>query len=81
MIRSIQIRAARILLGWKQKDLADAAGVSFPTIQRMEINGPERSSAGNVEKVQKSLEYAGVLFIDEDDDAGVGVRLRKRPTD
>jgi transcriptional regulator with XRE-family HTH domain len=81
MIRSVQIRAARVLLRWKQKDLADAAGVSFPTIQRMEINGPERSSAGNVEKVQRSLEHAGVIFIDDDDYGGIGVRLRNQLMD
>ena len=49
MITSFQMRAARALLGIDQKTLADLAGVSLPTIQRME------ASVGNVRGVVKSL--------------------------
>ncbi|MFQ5764104.1 MAG: helix-turn-helix domain-containing protein, partial [Rhodospirillales bacterium] len=38
MITSTQMRAARALLGWDQKDLAQASGLSLPTIQRMEAS-------------------------------------------
>jgi transcriptional regulator with XRE-family HTH domain len=74
MILAVQLRAARTLLGWSQKDLADVSGLSLPTIQRMETLGPHRSSAGNVDKVQRALETAGIEFIDED---APGVRLRR----
>jgi predicted transcriptional regulator len=42
MITSLPMRAARALLGIDQKTLAQLAGVSLPTIQRME------ASIGNV---------------------------------
>ncbi len=75
MITAKQIRAARVFLEWDQKRLAAAAELSLPTIQRMETIGPERSSAGNVERLQRALEAAGIEFIEEDG-RGVGVRFR-----
>lgn len=39
MITSQQMRAARALLGIDQKRLAGLAGLSLPTIQRMETSG------------------------------------------
>ncbi len=77
MILASQLRAARSLLDWNQKDLAQASDLSLPTIQRMETLGLRRSSAGNVEKVQRALEDAGVEFIDENG-GGPGVRLKSR---
>ncbi|CAA7626647.1 helix-turn-helix transcriptional regulator [Magnetospirillum sp. SS-4] len=79
MITAKQMKAARLFLDWDQRTLADAAGVSLPTIQRMETIGLERSSAGNVEKVQGALETAGVEFIPTGSyqgAGGAGVRLR-----
>lgn len=76
MLTPHQIRAARALLEWSQSDLAEAAGVSRPTIKRMESKGPATSSAGNVDSVQRALEEAGVIFIAENG-GGPGVRLRK----
>ena len=78
MITAEQIRGARAMLRWSAKQLSEKSGVSLPTVQRMEgERGPLRSSAGNVLKVQQTLEDAGVIFIDEDDE-GPGVRLRKQ---
>ena len=77
MLTATQIRAARALLGWSQPALAAAAGVSLPTIVRMEgRQGPGRSSAANVYAVQKALEDAGVVFIPQGDNGGPGVRLK-----
>lgn len=78
MITAKQIRAARVFLEWDQKRLAAAAELSLPTIQRMETIGPERSSAGNVERLQRALEATGIEFIEEDG-RGVGVRFRSAP--
>jgi transcriptional regulator with XRE-family HTH domain len=81
MMASSQIKAARALLGWSQPALAKASGVSLPTIVRMEsLLGPGRSSAANVEAVQRALESAGVVFLEEDvkADIGPGVRLKRR---
>ncbi len=78
MITNAQLRAARGLLGWSQAHLAEASGLGIATIKRMEGDrGPLRSSAENVLKVQQALENVGVAFIDEGNDLGPGVRLRK----
>lgn len=78
MISGQQIKAARALLEWTQPALAAAAGLSVPTIVRMESAlGPSRSVAGNVEAVKRALEDAGVIFLDADDQSGLGVRLKR----
>ena len=80
MLTASQIRAARALLGWSQPALAQASGISLPTIVRMESQlGPGRSSAANVDAVRRALEKAGVTFLEADDAraAGPGVRLKQ----
>lgn len=76
MIDSDQVKAARALVGMTQDELATRAGLSTQTIKRMEAMGTARSSAGNVEAVQRALEAAGVQFIPENG-GGAGVRLAK----
>ena len=76
MIDESQMRAARSLLDWTQADLAEKAGISAPTIKRMEKIGLGRSSMDNVQAVQRALEEAGVVFIPENG-GGAGVRLAK----
>jgi transcriptional regulator with XRE-family HTH domain len=72
-----QLRAARALLGWSQTDLARHAGLSVPTVKRLEGGfGPNVSDEARV-KMQKTLERAGINFIDENG-GGPGVRLSKR---
>ena len=77
MITAEQIRGARAMLRWSAKDLADRSGLGIATIQRMEATrGVPTSSARNVEVIQRTLEDAGIQFIDEErDGAGPGVRL------
>ena len=77
MMVASQIRAARALLRWSAHELATASGVSWTTIQRMEASeGVPPATARNIEKIQKTLEAAGVIFIEENG-GGPGVRLRK----
>jgi transcriptional regulator with XRE-family HTH domain len=82
MISAAQLRAARALLGMGQRDLAEASGLSLPTIQRMEAS--EDVIRGQVESLMKliaALEAAGVELINEravSDGGGRGVRLRLR---
>ena len=79
MITTAQIRAARALLRWSGKKLADMSGVSLATIQRMEIaRGVPSGLSKNLGAVQRTLEEAGVIFIDENG-GGPGVRLKKAP--
>ena len=78
MLTSAQIRAARALLDWTQPELAKKAGLSLPTVRRMEgALGPGRSSAANVDAVTRALEEAGVEFISALEGKGAGVRLRR----
>jgi DNA-binding XRE family transcriptional regulator len=74
-----QIKAARALLAWSQGELAEAAGVSVPTIKRLEADdGPLGGRLDTGEKIQVALEAAGIEFINENG-GGPGARLRKRP--
>ena len=77
MLEAGQIRAARALVGWSQTQLAEASGVSLPTIKRLEAKGVERSAVATAEAVRKALEGAGVQFLAPGDGAqGSGVALR-----
>jgi transcriptional regulator with XRE-family HTH domain len=72
-----QIKAARALLAWSQGELAIAAGVSIPTVKRLEAqDGPLGGRSETGTKIRLALEAAGVEFIDENG-GGPGVRLRK----
>jgi predicted transcriptional regulator len=74
-----QIKAARALLAWSQERLAVAAGVSIPTIKRLEAqDGPLGGRNKTASKIRSALESAGVEFLD-DNGGGPGVRLRKHP--
>jgi predicted transcriptional regulator len=60
------MRAARALLGIDQKTLAELAGVSLPTIQRMEASdGNVRGVVESLTKVVDALNRAGVDLIGE----------------
>src|SRR5690606_9099254 len=64
MITAPQLRAARALLGIDQRRLAELAGVSLPTIQRMEASeGTVRGVVGTLTKVVEALEACGVELI------------------
>lgn len=74
-----QIKAARALLAWSQEQLASAAGVSIPTVKRLEAD--DGQLGGRIDtgaKICAALESAGVEFIYENG-GGPGVRLRKPP--
>ncbi|KZD24167.1 helix-turn-helix domain-containing protein [Tardiphaga sp. 20_F10_N6_6] len=81
MITSFQMRAARALLGIDQKRLAEMAGVSLPTIQRMEASeGNVRGVVDSLIKVVDAFNRAGVELIGEhtrSDSGGRGVRLKQ----
>lgn len=81
MLTARQLKAARALLGIDQQKLADLAGVSVPTIRRME--GSEDNVRANVDtlvKVVQALEEAGVELIGPGAASaaiGRGVRLKE----
>jgi transcriptional regulator with XRE-family HTH domain len=80
MISAAQLRAARALLGIDQRRLAEASGLSVPTIQRMEAS--EGVIRGNVDSLMKligALDALGLELIGEgaqSSGVGRGVRLK-----
>jgi transcriptional regulator with XRE-family HTH domain len=83
MITAAQMRAGRALLGIDQQALADLAGVSLPTIQRMEASeGNVRGVVDTLTKVVAAFDRAGVELIAEAAPSighGRGVRFKSRP--
>jgi transcriptional regulator with XRE-family HTH domain len=77
LVDFFQLRAARALTGLSQPEVAEAAGVSVPTLKRAEAGGPIKVADETIQAIVKALEKAGVEFISENG-GGAGVRLRKR---
>jgi transcriptional regulator with XRE-family HTH domain len=80
MITGTQMRAARALLGLDQRQLAQAAGLSLPTIQRMEASdGVVRGNVDSLMKLVDALGANGIELIGEgavSSGGGRGVRLK-----
>lgn len=81
MITAAQMRAARALLGIDQQKLADLAGVSLPTIQRMEASqGHVRGVVDTLMKVVQAFDAAGIELISDESISqgkGRGVRFKE----
>jgi transcriptional regulator with XRE-family HTH domain len=81
MISLEQLKAARALLGWDQRQLAEASGVSLATIRRMEASsGHVRGNVDTLMRVVAAIERGGVQLIADgaaSDAGGRGVRLRE----
>jgi transcriptional regulator with XRE-family HTH domain len=76
MLTSDQIRAARALVRWSARELAEKADLSLPTIQRLEAaEGVPSTSVQTLISIKAALEKVGVEFTDGE---APGVRLRKR---
>ncbi len=75
-ITSSQCRAARALLNWSQDQLSTNAQVARATITDFEgnVRTPIRN---NMNAIHSALHAAGIEFISEEEDRGVGVRFRK----
>jgi predicted transcriptional regulator len=84
VITAAQMRAARALLGIDQRQLAELAGVSLPTIQRMEASeGNVRGVVDTLTKVVEAFERAGIELIGDNavsQGGGRGVRFRHANT-
>ena len=78
MITSDQIRAARALLRWSGKDLAEKTGLGFSTLMRREVlEGVPTAQAKTLETIQKAFEKAGIEFLGSPED-GAGVRWKTK---
>jgi predicted transcriptional regulator len=82
MITAGQVKASRALLGIDQRKLAKVAGLSLPTIQRMEAsNGVIRGNVDSLMKLIAALDALGIELMSDNvvsSGGGRGVRL-KRP--
>ena len=80
MITAAQMRAARALLGIDQREMAERAGLSLPTIQRMEASdGVVRGNVDSLMKLVDALAANGIELIGEgatSSKGGRGVRLK-----
>lgn len=81
MISAAQLRAARALIGIDQRRLAELAGVSLPTVQRMEASaGNVRGKIDTLTRIVEALDEAGVELIGNGQPSqgqGRGVRLKE----
>jgi transcriptional regulator with XRE-family HTH domain len=73
LITADQLRAARGLLGWSQKELAVEAKVGRATIADFEV-GKRRPYPRTLADLQRTLEAAGVEFVNGDD---LGVKIKR----
>ena len=76
MLYGEQIKAARALARMEQSALAEASGISAPTVKRLEqMRGPISAYTNTEAAIRKAFAEAGVVFVDGDT-MGPGVRLR-----
>ena len=84
MITAGQLRASRALLGIDQRKLAESAGLSLPTIQRMEASeGVIRGNVDSLMKLVAALDAFGIELISDNttsQSGGRGVRLKRPPS-
>lgn len=83
MITAHQLRAARALLSIDQRQMAELADLSVPTIQRMEASdGVVRGNVNSLVKLADALGAAGIELIGDNatsSGGGRGVRLKGPP--
>ena len=76
MITSAQIRAARAMLDWSRKDLAQSSGISFASMMRLEsFDGVPSSNFKTLEAIKMAFEKAGIEFIGTPEE-GAGVKWK-----
>lgn len=73
-----QLRAARVLAGLTQSELAERSGIHANSISAMEKRGakPLTSGLDTITDVVSALELLGIEFTNGD---AIGVRLRLKP--
>ena len=78
MIDPSQIRAARGLIAISQTELASRAGLGLATVKRIEgTTGELRVTIQTLLRIRQALEEVGIVFLDQNDEQGPGVRLKK----
>lgn len=70
-----QCRAGRALLGWSQERLSAESLVGKKALADFE-RGATAPQPRTLRDLRRALEAGGVLFVDADESADIGVRLR-----
>lgn len=78
MVDAAQMRAARGLLGWTQRELAERSGTSLATVKNIE-RGVTDARCSTLTAIQAAFEEAGLLFVEMGDvrSGGRGVRFQR----
>jgi transcriptional regulator with XRE-family HTH domain len=77
LVSGPQLKAARALASIEQEQLAATAGVGVNTISKLEQQREfDGARVGTIRALQRALEKAGIVFID--DGGEPGVRLRRK---
>lgn len=72
-----QLKAARSLIGWSQKEFANAAGISLPTVKRLEEGeGAFVVRQTTVQRIESAFKGAGIEFLGKGH-RSLGVRLHR----
>ena len=73
-----QLRAARAIVRLTQEQVAEGAGISEPSVKRLEaMTGRLKIRLATLEQLQDFYEGQGLIFIDENG-GGPGVRVKKK---
>lgn len=70
MVTDGQVRAARAMLNWTQRQLADATGLTERTINAVE-DGKAKVYPSTIQKIVGAFESEGIRFMNSD--KGIGV--------
>jgi len=74
-----QLRAARAIVRLTQEQVAEGAGISEPSVKRLEaMTGRLKIRLATLEQLQDFYEGQGLTFIDENG-GGPGVRVGEKP--
>ncbi len=76
VISAAQCKAARALVGLSRTELAELSKVGARTLVDFEREARQPYDR-TLADVRKALEAQGIIFIDEDEHGGPGVRLAK----
>ena len=75
MIDPVQLRMARAALGWSLQHLSEQAKVHLNTVRRCELG--YEALTGTMQKIEAVFRREGVIFLEETEDAGPGIRVRR----
>lgn len=74
-LTSVQLKAARAVLGWSVAELAERTGIGTATINRYEAaKGVPKSRKGHLQTLRALFEAEGIRFVGSPAD-GPGIRV------